>query len=410
MNRIAKPKGVNAKVQIRKKTYFPVLVLSLFALFLAACENGAGPGSVNPNETVATVNGKAIKMEEVERAIKQQAQGQEGQLSQLELTAARLQVLQGLIEQEVMFQKAESEGTLPTDEEVNAEFNKRKVETRLSQEEFGERLKEAGETEATARDAIRRGLAIQKLTEKVSGKVEAPSASEIEQFYTNNPEAFKNRRGAQLAAIVVDPRNPGDGSQARTQVEVQSKVEEIGKRLQGGGDFATIAREYSEDPNTALRGGDWRYFSEDEMKQAFGDEFAEFVMTKLEVGQLIPQIIPFEGRILFVKLQRKLEKDEDRAFESPGVKEEIADFLTNSRKQLLAASYQALAMSEARIENYLAKRVVENPNDLSGVRPVPPANANVANANTESPDVNANSAPANSEANAANTQPANNGN
>jgi len=36
-------------------------------------------------------------------------------------------------------------------------------------------------------------------------------------------------------------------------------------------------------------------------------------------------------------------------------------------------------MNEARVENYLAKKVVDNPNELSGARPAPPANA--ANSN-----------------------------
>src|SRR5688500_7540765 len=110
---------------------FPATILLMaFAIFLGACSGGTtasnSAGGVDPNETAATVNGKAIRMEEVERAVKQQAQGQESRLSPLELAGARLQVLQGLVEQEVMFQKAEKEGTVPTDEEVNAEVNKRK--------------------------------------------------------------------------------------------------------------------------------------------------------------------------------------------------------------------------------------------------------------------------------------------
>jgi hypothetical protein len=93
-------------------------VTVLAALFVA-CGPSAGPnGPVDNNEAAATVNGKTIKMEEVERAIKQQAQGQEIRLSPLELAAGRLQVLQSLIESEVMFQKAEKEASVPTDEEV----------------------------------------------------------------------------------------------------------------------------------------------------------------------------------------------------------------------------------------------------------------------------------------------------
>ena len=83
-------------------SFRPALAAFLLAVvsFAAACggPGTTGPGGVDMNESAATVNGKAIKFEEVERAVKQQAQGQESKLSALELASARLQVLQTLIE------------------------------------------------------------------------------------------------------------------------------------------------------------------------------------------------------------------------------------------------------------------------------------------------------------------------
>lgn len=389
-------KGAFSNVQIFKNRSLLISMLSLTALFAGACGGGTdvdGPNGVDPNATAATVNGKAIKMEEVERAIKQQAQGQEASLSQLELASARLQVLQGLIEQEVMFQKAEAEGTMPTDEEVNGEYNKRKVESGMSAEQFDKAMADMGQTEVSAKDLIRRGLAIQKLTDKVTGQIANPNDGEIESFFNSNRDAFKNRRGAQLGAIVFDPRDLGEGDTTKSDIEAQQKAQEVGRRLMQGADFATVAREVSEDPDTRFRGGDWRYFTEEEMRQAFPEGFAEAVMTKLEAGQIFPQLIPFEGRYLIIKLQRKQETDEDRTLESTGVRKEIIDFLINSRKQLLAASYQTIAMNEARVENYLARKVVSNPNELSGARPAPPANANTAgNTNTSNIQLETNSA------------------
>ena len=381
------------------------VVLFSVAAIAGACGGAAptGPGGVDPNATAATVNGKAITMEEVERAVKQQAQGQESRLSQLELAGARLQVLQSLVEQEVMYQKAEKEATLPTDEEVTAEYNKRRTGSGLSQEQWDAKMKEVGETEASAKLAIKKGLAIQKLTEKITGKIDAPKDSEIEQFFNGNKVAFKNKRGAQLGAIVIDPRDLGEGDTTKNEIEAQAKAREIGTRLLSGADFATVARENSEDQDTKFRGGDWRYFSEEEMKQVFPQGFAEAIM-QLNSGDIVRQLIPFEGRYLILKVQRKQERDEDRTLESPGVRQEISEYLTNARKQLLAGSYQAIAMNEARIENNLAKRVVENPNELSGARPAQPdapANANTANA---APATNTNASSANAApANAVNT-------
>ena len=407
-------------MQMLKFRVLPSLILGAFAIFAGACggSSTAGPGgSADPNQTAATVNGKVIKMEEVERAVKQQAQGQESRLSPLELAGARLQVLQSLIEQEVMFQKAEKEGTLPTDEEVAAEYNKSRTATGLSAEQFDAKMKEVGETDATARLAIKKGLAIQKLNERITGKIEPPKENEITQFFNNNPEAFKNKRGAQLGAIVIDPRDNGQGDTTRNDIEAQTKAKEIGMRVLQGADFATVARESSEDADTRFKGGDWRYFTEEQMKQVFPQGFAEHVMTKMQPGQIFPQLIPFEGRFLILKLQRKQETDEDRTLETPGVRQEITEYLINARKQLLAASYQAMAMNEAKIENLLARNVVDNPNELSGARPAPPANAatptpaattpvnsnatanTAAPANTNRPAANA-PAPSNANANA----------
>ena len=389
------------------RTILSLTIFTASAALLAGCSGAGADATTNVNEAAANVNGKAITMEEVERAVKQQAQGQEGRLSPLELAAGRLQVLQSLIEQEVMFQKAEKEGTVPTDEEVTAEFNKRKTASGLSAEQFDAKMKEIGETEASARLAIKKGLAIQKLNEKVTGKIEPPKDNEISQFFNNNPEAFKNKRGAQLAAIVIDPRTGGQGGNPRTDLEIQTKVKDVVQRLQTGADFATVARETSEDSTTAMKGGDWRYFTEEEMKQAFPQGFAETVMTKMQNGQIIPQPLPFEGHYVIVKLQRKQETDEARTLETPGVRQEITDFLINSRKQLLAASYQAIAMAEAKVENFLAKKVVANPNELSGARPAaattpaaPATNTAPAVANTS------NTANTSNVSNKANTKPA----
>ncbi len=359
------------------------------ALFFSACSDGPGTssnsaGSADPNEVAARVNGKEIKMEEVEKGVKAQAQGQEAEFSPLELASARLTVLQQLIQGEVMFQKAESEGTVPTDDEVTAEMNKRKTTSGLSAEEFDRQMKAAGETEQTWRLNVKKELALMKLQEKITGKVDSPRDKEIEDFYNGNRDQFKNKRGAQLAAIVIDPSDSGPGDVTTNQDQARAKATEIYNRAVSGADFATLAREASEDLQTRSNGGDWRYFTEEEMKQTFGDQLSDLIMNKLQNGQIVPAAIPLEGKLLVVKLQRKQEKDEDLTLESQGVRQRVTELLINARKSLLWQSYTAIALNEARVENLLARKVVENPNDLSGARPagaVSPAPSN-ANANS----------------------------
>lgn len=380
------------------KTVSLFLVVAMVAAFSAACGEAGpvGTNGVDPNATAATVNGKAITMEEVERAVKQQAQGQEGRLSQLELAGARLQILQSLVEQEVMFQKAEKEQTMPTDEEVNAEYNKRRTASGLSQEQWDAKMKEVGETEVSAKLAIKKGLAIQKLTDKITGKIEPPKDSEIDAFYNGNKEAFVKKKGVKLAAIVVDPANSGEGDVTVDEVSAVAKGNEIINQLRGGADFAAVAREKSED-QSRFQGGDLGYIAEEELRQTMPAQTAQQLMNpQMQIGGITTA--PMNGKFYIFKLQERSDKDEALTLESPGVRQQVTDSLINARKQLLAASFQTLAMNEARIVNNLAQRVVENPNELSGARPAQPANANTnaaaanTNAANSSANANANSA------------------
>ncbi len=385
--------GVIAKVQMLRVRVFSITILVAVTVMIAGCggatsSSSTTPGNVDPSETAATVNGKVLKMEDVERGVKQQAQGQESKLSQLELAGARLQVLQGLIEQEVMFQKAEKEGVVPKDEDVAAEINKQKVESRLSAEEFDRQMTQAGLTEASYRDSVKRAMAIKALVDKVTGRIETPKENEIDAFFNGNPEMFVKKRGVRLAAIVVDPSNSGQGDTTTDAASGDLRVKEVFTKLQQpGSDFSGLAREYSEDPSK-FQGGDLGFFTEEELRQSYPQLVDGFMNPQFTVGR-VTNAVPVAGKAYIFKLQERVEKEENLTLESPQVKQQINEMLVTNRKQLLAASYQAIAMNEAKIENYLAKKVVDNPNELSGARPAAQANANTA------PPANTNSAPIN---------------
>ncbi len=403
--------GVNAIVQLNKKQFIGLVMTAITAITLGACGGGGSantpPGSVDANETAAKVNGKVITMESVDRAVKQQAQGQESKLSQLELAGARLQVLQGLVEQEVMFQKAEKENVVPTEDEVTAEVNKRKTQSGKSADQIAKEMKESGLTDAYVRESIRKELAIQKLVDKITGKIEPPKDSEIEAFYNGNKEAFVKKKGVKLAAIVVDPSNSGEGDTSTDEQSAVIKANEIIKQLQGGADFATVAREKSED-ESRFQNGDLGYISEDEMRQGFPANVASALMNpEFQIGKIITA--QMQGKYYILKLQERSDKDQELTLESPDVKAQVTDELVKARKQLLSASYQAIAMNEAKIENFLAQKLVANPNELSGARPAASPGSADANKNANMPS-NTNAADANakpSNANAAtNAKPA----
>jgi len=386
------------------------LSLVFSGIFLAACGGPAtgnsSSGSVDPNETAAKVNGTVITMQEVDRAVKQEAQGQESKLSPLELAGARLQVLQTLIEREVMFQKAQKEGTVPSDDDVTVELNKRKTQSGKSSDQIEKELKDQGLTEANVRDALKKDLAYTKLVEKITGKIEPPKDSEIEAFYNGNKEAFVKKKGVKLGAIVIDPTNSGEGDTTIDEASAGLKLNEIGGKLNAGQDFAEMARQYSED-QSRFQGGDLGYIAQDDLAQAFGEQAAAGLMNpQMQPGKMT--VARSQGKIFILKLQERSDKDEAMTLESPGVRQQVADSLVNNRKQLLAASYQAIAMNEASITNYLAQKVVANPNELSGARPAGSGSTTPANTSTGNSNASSNTAANTASNSATNAKPASN--
>lgn len=379
--------SVDATMQVRLAVTAAFLFI---ASLLAACGGGTSntsPGSVDPNETAAKVNGKVITMESVDRAVKQQTQGQESKLSPLELAGARLQVLETLIQQEVMYQKAEKESAVPSDEEVTAEVNKRKTQSGKSADQIAKEMKESGLTDAYIRESVKKDLAIQKLIDKITGKIEPPKESEIEAFYYGNKDAFVKRKGVKLAAIVVDPANNGEGDTSTDQQSAVIKANDIIKQLQAGQDFATLARQNSED-ESKFQGGDLGYISEDDMRQTFPEEVTATLMNpQFQVGKIISTRV--QGKLYILKLQERSDKDEELTLDSPDIKAQVTDELVKARKQLLSSSYQMIAMNEAKIENFLAQKLVANPNELSGARPASSGTPAEANTNAAT-NVNAN--------------------
>lgn len=403
MIKIVNYEGVKAIVRKANFSVFGAALLAASIFILSGCPSSGGPGNARPGEVTpgtaaATVNGKDIKSEDVERILKQQAQGQEANLSPLELAQTRLQILQNLIQEEVLYQRAEKEAVVPTDDEVRTEYNRLKTSSGKSEEQFLKDLQAANETEDSLREKVKKQLAVKKLEDKITSKVEPPKDSEIEAFYKGNPQAFIRKKGVKLAAIVVDPNDNGEGDTTKTEADAVRVGNEIIAQLRQGADFAQIAREKSED-QSRVQGGDLGYIAEDELKQAFSPQLAAALMNpQFPIGNTTAT--QAQGKFFILKLQERSDKDENLTLESPGIRQQVTDSLINARKQLLVQAYAAVAMNEAKIVNNLAQKVVDNPNDLSGARP---ANPNAANTNAATPAANTNAAPnANTNSNAAN--------
>lgn len=348
-----------------------VSILSALAGLIAVFGIACSSSSNSPESTVAaTVNGKKIMLQEVERIIHQQSDGKESQLSAHDLAQARLQVLEQMIQREVLYQRAEQEKLLPTEDEITNIINKRKQDRGLTDEEFTRQLKLQNVTGEALREEAKKDLAIQKLQDKYAGKITI-SDREVEDFYTANKPRFVNQRGVRLAVIIVDPAdNSGQGitNDAKGEAEAKAKIDSIAQDLKGGADFATVGRAKSEDSQSLLQGGDIGSFSEEGMRQAgFPKELIDQFMGPMAVGGITePKLL--NNKWYIFKLQEKRLQTENLTLESQGVRQQITVELTEQRKKILDASLLEVAMTEAKIVNNLATEILNNPGNL-GLRP-----------------------------------------
>lgn len=351
---------------------FLISTLVVIAAFsIVACDRAGGGDAQGSNSAAvaASVNGKNIMLSEVDKLISDQVQGQQAQMSPLELAQARLQVLNTLVQKEVLFQRADKEKLLPTEEEVTQFITNMKQQAGMTDDQFQKRLKEQGQTNESLREEARKTLAIQKLQDKTYGKITI-SDKEVEDYYNNNRQVFVNARGVELADIVVDPANNGAQDDAKSEAEAKQKIDLVYQQLKSGADFADVARARSEDPSN-VRGGDVGFATEEDLKQnGFPPELiGQLFGAEMQAGSYTAPVRFSTGKWYIFKLKRKQLQTENLTLDSPGVREQITNALLNQRKQILNAALLEVAMNDAKVVNNLANNMLNSPSNLSGPRP-----------------------------------------
>ncbi|HYX27147.1 MAG TPA: SurA N-terminal domain-containing protein [Pyrinomonadaceae bacterium] len=360
----------------RQQSLVALAALVFGALIMAGC----GSSTDTPDNTVAaTVNGKKIMMSEVERIIHQQSQGNESKMSPHELAQARLTVLDKLIQREVLFQRAEQEKLLPTEEQITSAINQQKQQAGYTDEDFARQLKDQNMSMEAVREESKKDLAINSLQDKYSGKITI-SDREVEDYYNNNKPQFVNARGVGLAMIMVDPADNSQqgvaGDDAKNETDAKTKIDNINAQLKSGADFATVARARSEDPQSVRNGGDIGFATEEDLKNnGFPTDLVAKFFGPMQIGDRTEPVRFPSGKWYIFKLEEKRLQTENLTLESQGVRQQITQALTNQRKEILNAALLEVALSEAKVVNQFAANMLSNPANLGGMRPASAAAA-----------------------------------
>jgi hypothetical protein len=163
--------------------------------------------------------------------------------------------------------------------------------------------------------------------------------------------------------IVVSPANNGGDAGA------EQKIRAVYEQLRSGADFATVAAQKSEDQASALRGGSLGFASEAQLRQTFPSrpDMPEKLMA-LNVGQYTEPVKDnLSGAWYIFKLNRKQEQPENLTLDR--VRPDITNAITQQRQQVLLNALVLVTLSESSIKNYLAERIVQNPQSIVEMRP-----------------------------------------
>ncbi len=331
------------------------------ALLLTGCNHGHNA------DVLATVNGHAILRADVDRMYAAQiGDGQGVQPSREQTDALRMNVLRELIDEEIVEERAAKMNLTATNEEVDARLAEMKAP--FTEEQFAAKLKEGNRTLEDVKHDLRRSLTIDKLLNKEINSKITVTDSDVANYYAQHKAEFNFiepvYRLAQIQVTNIPSPQPGNlqGSKATNDVEAKKKVQALKNRLDAGEDFAALAMNFSERPETASNGGDMGFVAESQMHS---DPAVFLAITKLKAGQ-ITEILPLldaetkkpMGYAIYKLIAR--EPAGQRDLNDPRVQQEIRDQLRNGRSQLLKSAYFEMLRDQAKIENFFAEQIFKN--------------------------------------------------
>jgi peptidyl-prolyl cis-trans isomerase SurA len=338
------------------------------ALSLPACKKQLAPAP----DVWAVVNGREVRRAEVEKYYRSRnaAEGQEP--SQEEALSLKLSILDELINNEILLERAQKLGLQASDGEVEDKFTEFKAP--FTEEEFQKQLKDRGVAVDDLKQDLRRQLSIQKLINReVVAKISITD-QDITEFYNQNRAQFNIAEPQfHIAQIVVTPRRDPQlrnrkNDDATNEVEARRKVAMLQQRLSQGADFSELAMDYSEDSATATTGGDLGFVPESALKQT--DPALRRAVLSLRSGQ-VSGVIALKDSYRILKLLAQVSPGQ-RQLSDPQVQQTIRDTLRNRKEQLLRASYLSAARDGAQVTNFLAQQILESAGKLpEAARPLP---------------------------------------
>ena len=251
------------------------------------------------------------------------------------------QALQRAIVRELLFQEAVKRNVAADDARVEQAYNEARVRFK-DDKDWAAVLAGQGLDAQSFRAELRAQHTIQVLLGQVAQQASAQATDQDAMaFYESHPAVFDSGEVVRARHILV--RVP-EGTAAAKREELRKKADALLVRVRAGKDFATLARQSSDDTGSAAKGGELRPFGRGQLAPAF--EQAAFALKAGQVSAVVES--PFGFHII-----KLIEKIPPRKVPFAEVKEQLKKEMVHQKRQQAQQSFLNGLRAKAKIETFL---------------------------------------------------------
>ena len=198
---------------------------------------------------------------------------------------------------EIQLQMARRANLSVDDTELNRQLRSIAESNNMTLDQFADAVEADGITLADVREDVRREMLMRQVQQRQISQRVTVSDRDVERFLSQQPsqqqgQAFIEETRARHILVELTP--------TRNENQARARAEEARQRLQQGADFASVAREYSDDRGSAMNGGDLGWVRPGQTVPAF-----EEAMTSLSPNQLSEPVRSQFGYHVIEVLERR---------------------------------------------------------------------------------------------------------
>ena len=260
--------------QLQEWHRFILVCLGVYFVLGAGVEGWRAMAQQILDGIAAVVNDDIITISDVREAMafeaEQLRQRYSGEMLQEKTRELYQNTLRPLIDLQLQLAQAKKLNLQASEEDVNFHMERLKEDNQLSDAQLQDMLQSRGMTMESYRKQIRESLLVSKVV-----NVEVRSRLVI--LETELQEAYEQRQSQYRVAGELTVSHilflVPEGAAAEQEERAKAKAAEVLQQLRGGGDFAALAREYSEGPS-AEQGGLLGTFRTGELLPGFEEAVA----------------------------------------------------------------------------------------------------------------------------------------